>query len=86
MEIFLISEYILIIALIIFIIAAIRMATQSTIAMGLIGCATFSLGASILLLILGDIYSLEFYKDIVMALLILGVVGTIAFSLALRRN
>ncbi|KZX13994.1 hypothetical protein [Methanobrevibacter filiformis] len=86
MDILLISEYILIIALIIFMIAAIRITTHKTIAMGLIGSATFSLALAILLVIVGSIYNIEFSKDIALALIILGVVGTIAFSVALRRG
>lgn len=86
MDILLISEYILIIALIIFMFAAVRILTHKTIAMGLIGCATFSLAISVLLLTVGDIYAIEFYKDIALALLLLGIVGTIAFAMVLRRE
>jgi len=85
MDILIISEYILIVALVVFMIAAIRILTQKTIAMGLIGCATFSLAISTLLLTVGDIYTIEFYADIALALLLLGVVGTVAFAMALRR-
>jgi energy-converting hydrogenase B subunit B len=86
MSILLISQYILVVALIVFLIAAIRITTRSTIAMGLIGSATFSLGLAVLLLVVGEIYTIQFTKDIALALLILGVVGTIAFSIALRRG
>ena len=86
MDILLISEYVLIIALIIFMVAAVRITTHKTIAMGLIGSATFSLAIAILLLTVGKIYNIEFCKDIALALLILGVVGTIAFGVALRRG
>ncbi|BBL62347.1 MAG: hypothetical protein ISP01_09385 [Methanobrevibacter arboriphilus] len=85
MSILLISEYILIVALVIFMFAAVRILTHKTIAMGLIGCSTFSLAISVLLLIVGNIYTIDFYKDIALALLLLGVVGTIAFAVALRR-
>lgn len=86
MSILLISEYILIAALVIFMFAAVRILTHKTIAMGLIGCATFSLAISVLLLTVGGMYEIEFYKDISLALLLLGVVGTIAFAMALRRD
>jgi energy-converting hydrogenase B subunit B len=62
------------------------MTTQGTIAMGLIGCTTFSLAMSLFLLTYGNIYAIEFYKDIALALILLGVVGTIAFAIALRRT
>ena len=86
MDILIISKYILIVALIIFMFAAVRIVTHRTVAMGLIGCATFSLAISVLLLTVGDIYAIEFYSDIALALLLLGVVGTIAFAMALRRT
>lgn len=86
MSILLISEYILIVALVIFMFAAVRILTHKTIAMGLIGCTTFSLAISVILLTVGGIYEIEFYKDISLALLLLGVVGTIAFAMALRRD
>lgn len=86
MDILLISEYVLIVALVIFMFAAVRILTHNTIAMGLIGCATFSLAISVLLLTVGNIYAIGFYKDIALALLLLGVVGTIAFAMVLRRE
>ncbi|MDR2829592.1 MAG: hypothetical protein LBB45_00875 [Methanobrevibacter sp.] len=86
MEMLLISQYILVISLVIFLIIAVKITTKRTIAMGLIGSATFSLGIAVLLLVVGRIYNIEFCKDIALALLILGVVGTIAFSMVLRRE
>jgi energy-converting hydrogenase B subunit B len=86
MSILLISKYILIVAVVVFMFAAVKIVTHRTIAMGLIGCATFSLAISVLLLVVGDIYAIEFYRDIALALLLLGVVGTVAFAMALRRG
>lgn len=86
MDILVISEYILIVSLVIFMFAAIRITTHRTIAMGLIGSATFSLATAMLLLIVGDLYAIDFTKDISLALLLLGVVGTIAFAMVLRRE
>jgi len=86
MSILLISKYILIVAVVIFMFAAVKIVSHRTIAMGLIGCASFSLAISVLLLVVGDIYAIEFYRDIALALLLLGVVGTVAFSMALRRG
>lgn len=86
MDVLLISKYILIVALVIFMLASIRILTHKTIAMGLIGCSTFSLAAAVLLLVVGDMYSIGFTKDISLALLLLGVVGTIAFAIVLRRE
>jgi len=86
MDILLISKYILIVALVIFMFASIRILTHKTIAMGLIGCSTFSLAAAVLLIIVGEMYSINFSKDIALAILLLGVVGTIAFAIVLRRE
>jgi energy-converting hydrogenase B subunit B len=86
MDILLISQYILIVALVIFLIAAVRITTHKTIAMGLIGSATFSLGIAVLLLAYGTIWPIKFCTDIAMALLVLGIVDTIAFSVVLRRG
>lgn len=81
-----ISQYILIIALVIFMFAAIRMATHKTIAVGLIASAVFSFAAALLLLIVGEIYNISFYADISLALILLGFIGTIAFTVAIRRD
>ena len=86
MDILVISEYILIVSLIIFMFAAIRITTHRTVAMGLIGSATFSLSVAVLLVTVGEMHGIGFYGDIALALLVLGVVGTIAFAMALRRN
>jgi len=86
MDLLLISEYILIAALAIFMFAAIRIVTHKTIAMGLIGSFSIASVVSVLILIVGDIYNIGFYRDIAFALLLLGIVGTIAFAMALRRE
>lgn len=86
MELLLISHYILIIALVIFMFAAIRMATHRSIAMGLIVSSAFSFTVALLLLIVGEIHNIGFYRDISLPLIILGFVGTIAFSVAIRRD
>jgi energy-converting hydrogenase B subunit B len=86
MELLVISHYILIIALIIFMLASIRMATQKTLAMGLIASSIFSFSIALLLLIVGEMHNIEFYRDISLALILLGFVGTIAFAAAIRRD
>ncbi|MDR2623893.1 MAG: hypothetical protein LBC39_04915 [Methanobrevibacter sp.] len=86
MEMLLISQYFLVVSLVIFLVVAVKITTNRTIAMGLIGSTTFSLGIAVLLLAVGTIYDISFCKDIALALLILGVVGTVAFSVVLRRE
>jgi energy-converting hydrogenase B subunit B len=85
-ELYLISQYVLIIAIVIFILAAIRMATHKTIAMGLIASAVFSFSIALLLLIVGEMHNISFFRDISIALILLGFVGTIAFAMAIRRD
>ncbi|MGL4669276.1 MAG: hypothetical protein ACRCVG_01595 [Methanobacteriaceae archaeon] len=86
MELLTIATYILMASLIVFMFAAIRITTHKTIAMGLIGSATFSLGIAVLITAVGALWNIEFYSTIALALLIMGVVGTIAFSVVLKRG
>jgi len=85
-ELLLISHYILIIAIIIFMLASIRMASHSTIAMGLIASSVFSFTVALLLLIVGEMHNIGFYRDISIAIILLGFVGTIAFAAVIRRD
>lgn len=86
MELMTIATYILMASLVVFMFATIRITTHKTIAMGLIGSATFSLGITVLITGAGELWNLGFYSSIALTLLIMGVVGTIAFSVALRRG
>ena len=86
MEILLISEYFLMVALAIFLIAALRLITYKSVAMGLIGASSSTLIVSLIIIVCGSIYNIDFFKDIALALLLLGVVGTIAFATVLRRT
>jgi energy-converting hydrogenase B subunit B len=85
-ELLLICHYILIIAIIIFMLASIRMASHNTIAMGLIASSVFSFTVALLLLIVGEIHNIGFYRDISIAMILLGFVGTIAFAAVIRRD
>ena len=66
MDILLICECFLIIALIVFSFATLRIITYKSTSMGLIGTSSF-------------------FKDIALALLLLGIVGTIAYAAVMRR-
>ena len=85
MDILLICECFLIIALIVFLIATLRIITYKSISMGLIGTSSFTLALTLLLVTIGTIYNIGFFKDIALALLLLGIVGTIAYAAVLRR-
>ena len=85
MDILLICECFLIIALIVFLIATLRIITYKSTSMGLIGTSSFTLALTLLLVTVGTIYNIGFFKDIALALLLLGIVGTIAYAAVLRR-
>ena len=85
MDILLICECFLIIALIVFLIATLRIITYKSISMGLIGTSSFTLALTLLLVTVGTIYNIGFFKDIALALFLLGIVGTIAYAAVLRR-
>lgn len=86
MEILLISEYFLLVALVIFLIASMRVISYKSVAMGLIGTSSLTLAVTIILVVAGTVLGLGFFKDIALALLLLGVVGTIGFAMVLRRQ
>lgn len=86
MEILLISEYFLLVALAIFLIASMRIITYKSVAMGLIGTSSLTLALTLVLLDVGAISGIGFFKDIALALLLLGIVGTIGFAVVLRRR
>ena len=73
MDILLISECFLIIALIVFSFATLRIITS------------FTLALTLLLITVGTIHNIGFFKDIALALLLLGIVGTIAYAAVMRR-
>ena len=85
MDILLMSEYFLIIALIVFSFATLRIITYKSTSMGLIGTSSFTLALTLLLLTVGTIHKIGFFKDIALALLLLGIVGTIAYAVVIRR-
>lgn len=84
MDLLLLSEYILLVSLTIFAIATIRIATRKTIAMGLVGVTGLSIAVATILILVQNMYGISFCKEIAYALVILGPVGTIAFSKVLR--
>ena len=85
MDILLICECFLIVALILFLIATLRIITYKSISMGLIGTSSFTLALTLLLITVGTMNDIGFFKDIALALLLLGIVGTIAYAAIIRR-
>ena len=80
MDILIISKYILIIALIIMMIVALRASAYKTTSMGLLGSSVVVVAFSVALLVFGEMYNLAFYRDISLALIFFGFVGTVAFA------
>ena len=83
MDILIISKYILIIAFIIIMIAALRASAYRTTSMGLLGSSVVVVAFAVALLAFGDLYNLTFYKDISLALIFFGFVGTVAFAVVM---
>lgn len=83
MDILFISEYLVVIALIILMLAALRAGAYKSTSMGLLGSSVIVNAFAVALLIVGGLYNLEFYKDISLALIFFGFVGTVAFAVVL---
>lgn len=81
MDILIISKYILIIALIIMMFAALRAGAYRNAIMGLLGSSVVVVAFAVALLVFGEMYNLTFYRDISLALIFFGFVGTVAFAI-----
>ena len=86
MDILFISKYILVIALIIMMLASLRASAYKSTSMGLLGSSVIVNAFAVALLIGGNIYDLGFFKDISLALIFFGFVGTVAFAAVLGGN
>lgn len=84
MDILTLSEYILLSSLAFYSIATIRISTRKTISMGIVGLLGLSAAVATLLILIKNIYGINFCSDIALALVILGPIGTIAFSKVIR--
>ncbi|WP_286009443.1 monovalent cation/H+ antiporter complex subunit F [Methanobrevibacter woesei] len=83
MDILFFSKYFVLIALIIMMFAALRISAYKSTSMGLIGSSVVVVAFAVALLIAGEIWNAEFFRDISLALLIFGFVGTVAFAIAM---
>ena len=83
MDILLISKYIVLIALIIMMLVSLRASAYKSTSMGLLGSSVVVVAFAVALLIVGDLYHIEFSRDISLALIFFGFVGTIAFAVTL---
>ena len=80
MDILFISKWIVVIALMIMMLAALRASAYKSTSMGLLGSSVVVVAFAVALLIIGDLYKLEFFRDISLALIFFGFVGTVAFA------
>ncbi|MGN0176874.1 MAG: hypothetical protein ACI389_03435 [Methanobrevibacter sp.] len=83
MDILFISKYIVVIALMIMMLAALRASAYKSTSMGLLGSSIVVNAFAVALLIFGGLYNLEFFRDISLALIFFGFVGTVVFSVVL---
>ena len=83
MDILIISEYIVVFALMIMMLAALRASAYKSTSMGLLGSSVVVNAFAVTLLLVGNLYNLEFFRDISLALIFFGFVGTIAFAVVL---
>ena len=83
MDILFISKIIVVIALMIMMLAALRASAYKSTSMGLLGSSVVVNAFAVALLIVGDLYHLEFFRDISLALIFFGFVGTVAFAVVL---
>ena len=63
--------------------AALRISAYRTTSMGLLGSSVVVVAFALALLVGGSFYNLEFYRDISLALIFFGFVGTVAFAVVL---
>ena len=80
MDILFISKWVVVIALMIMMIAALRASAYKSTSMGLLGSSVVVVAFAMVLLVVGEPYNLEFYRDISLALIFFGFVGTVAFA------
>ena len=83
MDILFVSKYIVVIALIIMMLAALRASAYKSSSMGLLGSSVVVVAFAMALLVGGSIYNLNFFRDISLALIFFGFVGTVAFAVVL---
>ena len=83
MDILFISKFIVVIALIIMMLATLRASAYKSTSMGLLGSSAVVVAFAMALLVGGDLCNLGFYRDISLALIFFGFVGTVAFAVVL---
>ncbi len=80
MDILFISKYFVVIASILMMFAALRAGAYKSTSMGLLSSSVVTVAFALSLLVVGDMYDITFFKDISMALILFGFIGTVAFA------
>ncbi len=83
MDILFISRFFVVIALIIMMLASLRVSAYKYASTGLFGCSVAVLAFAIALIFIGDMYNIKFSFDIALSLIFFGFVGTIAFAMTM---
>ncbi len=86
MDILFIAKILLVIALIIMMLVTLRASAYKSTSMGLLGSSVIVNAFAVALLIIGELNNLQFYRDISLALIFFGFVGTVAFAVVLGGN
>ena len=80
MDILFISKYFVVIASMIMMLAALRASAYKSTTMGLLSSSVVVVAFALSLLGVGDMYGISFFKDISLALVFFGFIGTVAFA------
>ena len=83
MDFLTISELFLMLCLIVYMLANVKIAARRTIGSALAGVAGFTIALAIVLIMVSSLTGIDFCRDIAFAILILSPVGTIAVSYVL---
>ena len=80
MDILFISKYFVVIASMIMMLAALRASAYKSTTMGLLSSSVVVVAFALSLLVVGDMYDKQKNKDISLALVLFGFIGTVAFA------
>ena len=80
MDILFVSKYFVVVASMIMMLAALRASAYKSTTMGLLSSSVVVVAFALSLLVVGDMYDISFFKDISLALVLFGVIGTVAFA------
>ena len=80
MDILFVSKYFVVVASMIMMLAALRASAYKSTTMGLLSSSVVVVAFALSLLVVGDMYDISLLKDISLALVLFGFIGTVAFA------